>query len=62
MCGNSFSAPVVLDGFPQGFTPISHPQDATAQDTYTQSYQYDAVGNIKLMSISLCSSIGGGRS
>ena len=35
---------------PKGFTPISHPQDSTAQGTYTQTYRYDAVGNIKRMS------------
>lgn len=34
---------------PNGFTPISHPQDTQAQRNYVQEYTYDPVGNIRLM-------------
>lgn len=34
---------------PDGFTPISHPQDTQAQQKYAQEYTYDPVGNIRLM-------------
>ena len=34
---------------PDGFVPISHPQDTQAQQKYAQEYTYDPVGNILLM-------------